>query len=419
MWVTMQKRDLGLMHCIEILIIFVFVLSLIHNRRKYRVDYCFALIILLTIAVVFVRFNVGGAGIEVLLEWVTYILLAALAILLDAEHFIERFLRTTYFIALISIVCYIFQILYPDILKSILPQYESNFSYSVWSDAVNYNTFSFNAWGKFLFTFDEAHQYKNVGVFSEPGCYQIVLNSALYCLLFLPSFLSPDLSERRGRYFVVLSIALLTCQSTTGYIGYLAILFAYLLDSKNEANQVRTRIIMMVIVLAGVLILEYSINGSDSILYRAVFQKLFTDTNEFSLTAGTGVYRIYTISTCLISMVRHPFGVGYDEINKMLATLWDSSAAGAVLLGTGAALGVPTILFIICWTLYPIIKCEELSTVAKVLFIFLYFNTELAQSEEIYVTIIVVPLFLYIIRKRLLKDDETDDMGDYIFRQQL
>lgn len=323
-----------------------------------------------------------------------------MAVLADTEKFIERFLKVVYFIAAISIVCYVFQMLMPGVLKAILPQYDSNFSYSIWSDSVNYRTYSYDAWGKFLFTFDEAHGKKNVGIFSEPGCYQIALNSALFCLLFLNSFIDSEMTEKRGRYFIILSIAILTSQSTTGYIGYLAIIFVYLFGKKEEENKIKRRILLALIILLGVLTVEFSVNGTDSMLSRAFLSKLFSDSNEVSLMESTGVYRTYAIYTSLTSMIQHPLGVGYAQINNLIAVLWDSSAAGAVLLVTGAALGIPTLVMIIVWTIYPVFISNSLKIGSKLLFVFLFFNTELAQSEEIYVTIIIIPLYLYVIKTR-------------------
>lgn len=59
-WVTTIARNTGLMHLIEILVLGVFVFNFACHRSKYRIDYSFLLIGLLTIAVVFVRLNVGG-----------------------------------------------------------------------------------------------------------------------------------------------------------------------------------------------------------------------------------------------------------------------------------------------------------------------------------------------------------------------
>ena len=407
-WSITRGRNINAMHIIEICIIGVFLWCMLYNRKKYRFDYSILIIALLSFAIIFVRLSVGGVGIEVLIEWATYISIATIAVLSNLNKFIERFLRVVFFIAVISIVCYLFQIFQPSLLKLFLQQYDSNFSYGVWGNGYNGELFAYHAWGKFLFTFDEMHQYKNVGIFSEPGCYQIVLNSALFMLLFLPKHIGDDINNKKVLYFTVFSVAIATCQSTTGYIGYFAILILYILNRTDEGNRMRNRILLILLVLLIALILEYSVNGVNSLFYTAIIDKLISDAGDFSVTAGSGIYRVNTIITCLSSMLSHPFGVGYDSINALIDTSWSDGGAGAVLLGTGAALGIPALIIIIVWTLYPAFKSLLVRFPEKILIAFLFFNTALAQSEEFYATFIVIPIYLYAMRVK--RNGDSDDV---------
>lgn len=421
-WAITQHRNTTSMYIIEFMVIFTYACCLIYNQKKYRLNFSVLLIILLTFSVVFTRLSVGGVGIEVLLEWTTYISLATIAVLSNVNRFLERFLKVVLFIALISIIGYFFQMFQPSILKAILPQYDSNFSYSVWGDGYTGEIFPYHAWGKFLFSFDEMHRFKNVGIFSEPGCFQIVLNSALFILLFLPNYIGKDIQRRKAWYFCILSIAVVTCQSTTGYIGYFSILLIYLIKRSNGENKIRQRILFVLVVLFLTLAIDFSINGSRSLFYSAIVNKLVADSGGLSVSAGSGVYRMNTIITCISSMLNHPFGVGYDVINASISSTWEDGGAGAILLNTGAALGIPTILVFILWTLYPVFKSTIIKLPEKILFAFLFFNTALAQSEELYVTIIIIPIFLHVVRTRTMFSDEGEsmnDLGNYVFRQQL
>lgn len=265
------------------------------------------------------------------------------------------------------------------------------------------------------------HPNRNVGIFSEPGVYQIVLNSALFCLLFLSKYKSTIEAKKKMRYFYVYAIALMTCQSTTGYIGFLAIILVYFLSSYNSIEKIKQRIIIATIVILLYLIVEYSINGTNSLLYRAFIRKLVTSSGTISVTADSGIYRMRTLIVTIGSMIKNPLGVGYDKLNAMIngyASDGDGGA-GAVLFCTGAALGILTMLVIVFWTLYPVFKSRLIKMPAKLLFAFLFFNTALAQSEEIYATIIVVPIFLYVMLWNSQEVVKEDDMGHNVLKSKL
>lgn len=135
----------------------------------------------------------------------------------------------------------------------------------------------------------------------------------------------------------------------------------------------------------------------------------------------SGIYRMRTLIVTIGSMIKNPLGVGYDKVNTMIngyASDGDGGA-GAVLFCTGAALGILTMLVIVFWTLYPVFKSRLIKMPAKLLFAFLFFNTALAQSEEIYATIIVVPIFLYVMLWNSQEVVKEDDMGHNVLKSKL
>ena len=156
-------------------------------------------------------------------------------------------------------------------------------------------------------------------------------------------------------------------------------------------------------------------------LYRAFIRKLVTSSGTISVTADSGIYRMRTLIVTIGSMIKNPLGVGYDKLNAMIngyASDGDGGA-GAVLFCTGAALCILTILVIVFWTLYPVFKYRLIKMPAKLLFAFLFFNTALAQSEEIYATIIVVPIFLYVMLWNSQEVVKEDDMGHNVLKSKL
>lgn len=406
-WCNAFSRTPQIALGIEFFVLSIFVVKRVTQRSVYRCQYNELLIVFLLGVVAFVRFNVGGAGITVWLEWCTYICVAWMAIAISPDTFRDRFVRMVYIFALISLVGFIFQTMFPAAIKSILPQYDSNFSYNIWTSGSNYNTYSYKAWGRFFFSFDEMHSTKNVGIYSEPGCHQIVLNTALFILLFLPQFGQTISDKKMVRYFTVISMALITCQSTTGYIAYLTILLTYLISQKAVLNKYQNRIAIVVICFGLLIAVDYYINGTSSLIYRGVLSKLFSKSNQFDITASTGAYRLGTIISSISTMINHPLGVGYDQANMIISNYMQGSA-GAVLLVTGAAIGVVPMLIIIWWTIYPVFKNKDFKLLKKWLFVFLFFNLELAQSEELYVGFIVIPMMFIYYNKHNLIGNESE-----------
>lgn len=401
-WCNAFSRTPQIVLGIELIVLIIYIIKRITQCGIYRCQYNELFITFLLGVVAFVRFNVGGTGIRVWLEWCTYICIAWMAITICPNTFRERFLRMVYIFALISLVGFTFQVLFPNVIKLILPRYDSNFSYSIWISESEYNSFHYKAWGRFFFSFDEMHFTKNAGIYSEPGCYQIILNSALFILLFLPQFGQEICDRKMIRYFTVISIALVTCQSTTGYIAYLVILLTYLLGRKAVTNKFQHRISIILICVGLLIVVEYYINGMNSLIYKSVLSKVFSQSHQLDLTASTGVYRLGTIYSSLSTMIKHPLGVGYDQANMIISNYMEGSA-GAVLLVAGAAIGVVPMLVIILWTIYPALKNRELTVFQKCLFVFLFFNLELAQSEEIYAGFIIITMmFIYFNKHNLL-----------------
>lgn len=391
LWSIIQHRDETISYIIKISIIIIWVLISISSDGKLRDRRNIFFVLFLTITVIFVRFVNGGAGLDVLSEWASYIFIVDICIKLNKEQFLNRFINTVYVLAGISIICFTVQIIAPDILKSLFSQYDSNFqSYAGWG--VNGATYiTQQAWGKYLFTFDERNVTRNMGVFSEPGCYQIVLNSAIFVLLFLREYIDFEPKQYNKRLFVM-CIALVTSQSTTGYIGLCLLLLFYATNKDTDAIQTKRIVLCIVITALVVLLGDYVLNRNNSIIGSVIISKVFGSGKSIDLTKSTGIYRVQTIIAAMDIMLKHPFGVGFSEANAMVTTLF-SESAGAVLILTGAALGVIPFLGFIIWTLKPVACSTALCNKVKVLYILLWINTTLAQSEELYTGLILVPMY--------------------------
>lgn len=81
--------------------------------------------------------------------------------------------------------------------------------------------------GFFLFSYLEMHPTRNCGFYTEPGVYQIVLNSTLYILLFWKEKLMISSEKKYRKILLVIIAAIIACQSTTGYLALLLIILFF------------------------------------------------------------------------------------------------------------------------------------------------------------------------------------------------
>jgi hypothetical protein len=375
-------------------------LSYLFKRSKYGNPYCIIITVILTASVVIVRYISGGVGIAALVEYLTCIMLPFLALCVDKNRFVERVIDAVCLFAVISVVCYFVQIAAPEVLQSVLKPFNSSFSYNDWSAAAyggNAVKRFYMAWGRLFFTMREQEMTRNLGIYTEPGNYQIVLNSAMYMLLFVPTMQRYSIKQFKRRFFV-LSSAVLTCQSTSGYLILFALILCYFLglNKMSEMSAAKGTISAMVFVAIGILVVDYFIRGSGSLLNHAFFSKLFSD-GSIDVNASTGYYRIGSIATAFATMLSHPFGVGFDRLFSNLQNNF-TGAAGGALASFGAALGMIPFISTILWHIRPIVRNRRVEKSAKVAFVILFLQATMAQSKVFYPFIVAIVLIFEIER---------------------
>ena len=365
-WVVTARRNGTFAYAIEMAIILIAIFCAVVKRKKYNFRYSWTELLVLLAFVIFVRFTSGGVGIAIILEWAAYLLLTHITIEYDSKYVMQRYVNIVYFIAGISLIGFFLQIIQPQILQKILPAYESNFSTYAGMSGMTVLRKAQTAWGKFLFTFDERQITRNVGIFSEPGVYQIVLNAAIFILLYMKEHLNFN-RKQYNRRIVILIIALITSQSVTGYISLIILLFTYVVANQREKGTSASRRIITVItfVLSLAVIIDFGVRGDDSLTYRLFLQRLFNEQGRIDLSVSSGLYRMGTIGTSVSLMINNPLGIGYDSANATIQSAMAGST-GAIILITGAALGIIPLLVIIYWIFSPVIK----STVRSSIYLF-------------------------------------------------
>ena len=378
---------------IQLILILLFSATLLLRHRR-KAQYGFHICLFMLLAVIFERFWSGGVGISYWCEIALKVLIVYLAFCVDEEHFLDRFLKLVSILASISILLWGLQILNINLPASLFTVHDTRNIQVEYDYQGNRSAWNYKCYGLFLYSYLTYYPNRNVGIFTEPGIYQAVLNSALFVLLFMNEWLHIDVSKRK-KYVILFSVALVTTQSTSGYLGFLATLLVLLL-SRNEDNSINWKKMAVSLSLA-VLIglgIDLAIRGEDSLLNVAFISKLFDNSNRLSLVAenSTGKYRMASLLMSLQAMLNHPLGLGYEGWISY-SSINELSGAGGFPLKLGAVLGIIPLLYLMIWIFSPLKNLRK-GWKVSILFVFLYFNTSLAQTSAVYPVLIMIPIIL-------------------------
>lgn len=378
---------------------------LLYTKSRWLSKWCAICCLVLFGFMIVLRYSVGGIGIESYFAMISLIVITAYAVAYNKDDFLLLFLKVVVFMATISILLWLFCLAFPEIYEAITPTYETQMTYKIYSDRNVFDEYSYKASGLFLYVMREVDK-RNTGIYTEPGVYQMVLNSALFILLMLDKHIKNISIKQRKKYFVILVATILTTQSTTGYIGVCLILFFYLFGEKEV---IKRNVFMAALSVVLVLVLDYYFRADESLVNVAILDKLINDSNQISISAnGSGLARWGTIVTSIQSIIGNPLGVGYDKFAVML-NVEETGYVAAAILSFGAVWGLIPLVFVLWWNFYPIMKFE-ISKKSKFLFVLLYLNTCLAQSSIFYPSLIAIPLCLFLDRKATLLNKDFDNM---------
>ena len=382
----------------DILILALCIGLFVYNKKL--VDKRNVLFLSIMLAVVaFLRVAVGGVGLNVWSTWAIMILVTTIAIRWNTDDFLTRFINVVFFMAGTSCVIFVVGLVAPSIYKSLTVLSSNEFTkITHWYTGSNYVTTDFKEYGMLFYALRDYDKTRNNGVFGEPGLYQMILNTAYFCLLFFRS----DLKFNNKKYKKILTIIILTIittQSTSGLLSLAVTTLAFILSSNTIENQeqknyVKNYVIAFVVVGFVTLGMDYVLRGTNSIIYKTVLKKLFSN-GSFALDADTGYYRIVTVLGCLQAIVTHPFGMGYDALGVYLQGVVQGEYVAAQILVTFAALGVIPALIIIYWVFSPVIN-RRTGVWFSFAYIFMFVNSALAQSKDFYPALILIPIYVSI-----------------------
>ncbi len=380
-----------------VFIVTVLMMSILFLRYKNKISREFWFVSMLLFFTIMVRVIKGGVGILFWCEMALKIEIVYLAILEDIENFITRFIKVVFVLALISIIFWLFQNIGLNIAQKMMYHYFTEGTYAVYDSSWRRTIYNYDGYGMLLYSYLSSYPNRNVGIFTEPGMYQAVLNSVLFCIIIFEK----DIYIKKRtllRMFVIVLIAVITTQSTSGYFGLLAILLVMFFRKRKGFNN--WRIHSLKLLIFGIMIIgtDLIIRGNRSLLQTAILSKVFDSSKEFSLVAenSTGIWRVATLKMALLAMLEHPMGLGVDNwVNFRSHNFY--AGPGAWPFTLGAILGIIPFLVSLYWIFGPLYHIKK-DYYAVVLFIFLYFNTSIAQTSAFYPVLILIPIYLSLVK---------------------
>ncbi len=360
------------------LIIIVFTLIV----KKFRNYFTILPLVLIVFFAFIVRLISGGIGIYSIVDIVLPLFVLNIAVNFDKKLFLTRFVKLSIVFFSISLIMFLIQLINRDFYS--LPIFQRYYSQTL--GTVPWET-DYYGNGFLLFSTYDIHPTRNCGIFTEPGVYQINIISCLSVLLFFYKDLL--LSRKKINLFILISLlTLITCQSTTGFLALIVLLLVYAIFFKHKNKKIARYILSVSIFLFFFIIIDYYFKGEKSIIYTNFISKLFVD-GKINFDSGTGQYRIGTLEIALNSMIKNPFGIGYDQFNLMNV----STNAGAGYFVFGAVYGIIPFIILFAWMVYPYILKKKYMFL--LLFLLLFFNTSMAQTYFFYPGLFIISYYIY------------------------
>jgi hypothetical protein len=240
-----------------------------------------------------------------------YLILAIISALMYTstmkfETFILCFRQIIFTISAISTLIYLLKYFLPNLLSmlpNVLTQVGDTGTYTLAFSFVVNNSKSY---------------YRNFGIFSEPGQFQIFISIGFIIELFFQKKIS-------WKHIAVLSAALLTAYSTNGFISTAIIIVAFSLNS-NKLSKIKIyKSLKKAIVVFFLLIIIIALIGNEFLidLLDEINSKLIELTQHYSYTdLGSGLERKRAFDVAFQAFLHNPLvGVGYSGMERMIRTL--------------------------------------------------------------------------------------------------
>lgn len=314
--------------CVFLIAILISVCLLKRLDRRMFSFWC-AVFVVVALVFIFTK-GTGAYNYFDIIAWPT---LVAVAYKLDTKKFIDRYVKVVVFFAAISLICYFLQMSNIQSLFSILGK--------------PYNDFKMEYRGAYFYTYTLVHNYRNMGMYTEPGLYQIVVNSALYILLFLPN----SITVSKTRKIVMFAILVATCVTTLSTTGFMTLAVVFLGAVLSKQVQHKKMIVALICIVIAYLAYNFYAFGNESIISMYIIDKLEqTGTSQLiqSTHLSSGNARIMAFGVAVRCMMSYPLGAGYYNYTRIASSMGFPDIAGNGLAMYAGEYGI-LMLFIIFW----------------------------------------------------------------------
>lgn len=355
---------------------------------RCRSKWLFSFAAALLCNVIIVRFLTAGVGMSYFMSSLSGISIATVAVTYNSEQFAYRFVRIVSFFAAVSLVMWLFTMLFTEMFQSLSLISYSPYSRRVYTTAEDYFLRPINYYGGLLYVARVGNDLtRNNGVFNEPGLYQMVLNTALFFVMFYPKHCTKNQKEQTSLMYLLI-LTIVTCQSTTGYLSLLMIIVAYMVVHKKIGSRIKiVRLIVGAIIL---FVIDAITNGEGSLLSTVIRSKISISSSGIEFI-GSGIHRVNTTLIVLGALVKSPLGIGFDHLGQLITLAGKTSSDGTALMVTLGSLGIQMLAILIIFVAVPMVK-RRTPFLLFVTALFMYINTTMGQSSIFYPALLVLCL---------------------------
>lgn len=360
----------------ELLIEIVCVLLWMKNSEIRKKSVLVLLYILLLLTLIVSYASGSGTGLTFFRAIADQILITYTVIFYDKKYFLKRFFKILSIFAVISLIFYGISLKNPSMLFSLLTERVGK------KNDMYYGLILYSKRQVFGYNID----LRNSSIFTEPGIYAVILNSAVYAVLFFRDY-SNISSKQRYVYFAIFSFAILSTLSTIAYVVWGIIVIGYIFETKSARQFIKEKrkLFFLCLIFVIFLFVNYYKQGDSSIWNTYVLSK--ANSNALLTQESSGNARVVTIQTCLSIIKKYPFGAGGNFVTYSLP---DYGVAAAFLIYI-ASLGVINACILYLYFLIPAFKNTK-SLLDLVIFIFMYIMLSLAQSQVWYPSLLMFPV---------------------------
>lgn len=299
------------------------------------------------------------------------ILISYCAVMIDKESFLRRFVKLTVIVACFSLVFFFLtQIGAESFVSSILitnhaPCRTGNISY-----------------GRFLYH-HMPNYGRNVGLYNEPGVYQLYLNLALLFLLFQSKKMGLS-RKQTTRYSIVLVVTIITAMSTAGYLEMFVIIALYMVSLRKKLSGKKIGFIVAAIFML--------VLFAQTELFQDVFVSKLEWSDEGRFEAGTGNARLASFMIDFNYILQNPLGYGHSNVWVNTSSFASNEVGSSVGLTTYiVGYGVP--IAFLTYTLYCMafirIGEDKIQRIALILSFVLAFSSQPWVMTPVYLTLMV------------------------------